>query len=277
MRSQERHKRIEEPRLALFSYLLPTGPDLPFGFADRSIELTEDHAPPATHEEQSFSPTRSKQDKLRYRTGIAIAIVSILGAIVAWRASTVSGAAAGLGQQATTELAEKQQIAARLHNNVNQDLRLLASYQEHLWLEARLRDDARNVRNEDPALANALEVRANGEAVLLRAIDQFFIVAHPDVDPAKAIATYDRARAIQYLADYEPRLAELRPQELAAATGTQQRLARQLVLMGAVLVIALFFLTVAQLPGLARARGFELAGLSAAAVALFLFLRSGAL
>ena len=201
----------------------------------------------------------------------------MLGAIVAWRASIVSSDASDLNQLATQELAEQQQILARHQNAVNQDIRLLASFQEHVWLENRYRDDAKKVKKSNPDLAKGLQVRANGEAGLRREVEQFFLGAYPAVDENKATVSYSRATALRELADQDARLAELRPVALSAEAASRHRQALQSVGVGAIFVVALFFLTLAQLTELPRGTTFGLIGGGVASVGLLLFIVLGIL
>ena len=230
---------------------------------------------PATTEGEAKSSEIAKRDTLRFRTGIAIAVVSMLGAVVAWRASIVSSDASDLNQFATQELAEQQQILARHQNEVNQDIRLLASFQEHAWLEKRYRDDAKKVKKSSPDLAKGLQVRANGEAGLKREVEQFFLGGYPAVDDAKATASYSSETALRELADQDARLAELRPVALSEEAAGRHRQALQLVGVGAIFVVALFFLTIAQLAELPRGTTFGLIGGAVAVIGLLLFVFVG--
>jgi hypothetical protein len=73
-----------------------------------------------------------RADRFRTWVAIAIALVSILGAVVAFSGTLAEQEARHLDQQGIQDAARQQQIITDLQATVDEDLRYLAPYQEHL-------------------------------------------------------------------------------------------------------------------------------------------------
>ena len=202
--------------------------------------------------------------------GLVIAAVSILGAVVAWRASIVSSNASNLDQRATQELAHQEQLLATHRGQVNEDLRLLAIYQEHGKLRQTMLEQAGRLRNSNPALAHALEIRAQGEGAIVRMLQGLFLGFYPTLDE-KGRADYDRSTALEFLAERDSELKNLRPNQLAVEAETTRREGENLTGIAAILVAALFFLTLAQLAQPQLRRTFAGTGVVVATIGFLLF------
>jgi hypothetical protein len=211
----------------------------------------------------------------RTAVAVAIAIVSVFGAVAAWRASVVSILASDLNEEGLLTLVQKEQVRAQLESLVDEDLRLFAEYQEHIAASRLLRRDADRVRN--PELAEDLRAQAQGELALARALIPFFRGATPDLGGEEGDVAYDRAFVLANLQEFDPTFSELRPGRLFAQARTEHTRTVNLVLVVALFVAALFFLTIAQFARPSNRGIFAVAGGATAAVALTLFVLIGAL
>lgn len=214
-----------------------------------------------------------------FRTVVAvlIAVVSTLGAVAAWRASVVSIRASDLVEDGLLELVQREQLRAQMEGKIDEDLRLLAEYQEHLSAWRLLQRDARKVRREDPELARHLEAQAEAEFALVRALRPLFQAGAPDLGTPDGTIEYDRDFVFSQLVELEPRFTELRPEETFADAVETHDTNVNLVLVVALFIAALFFLTLAQFTPV-RTRGiFAVSGVAVATSALVLFFVLGGL
>ncbi len=220
--------------------------------------------------EQAQTETEAARDRFRSRVGLVIAAISIFGAVVAWRASIVSSNASDLDQRATQELAHQEQLLATHRGQVSEDLRLLAIYQEHGKLRQTMLEQAKRLEKRNPELANALEIRAQGEGAITRMLRGFFLGYYAGLNK-KGNAEYNRNTALEFLVERDPELASLRPRQLADEAGAAQREGENLTGIAAILVTALFFLTIAQVARPQIRRIFAGTGIVVAALGFILF------
>lgn len=211
-----------------------------------------------------------------FRTIVAIliAVVSVLGAIAAWRSAVISITAADLNEDGMLELVQREQIRAQIEAQVDQDLRLFSRFRTHVVAWDLLQKDADAQRRRRPEVADALESQAQAELAQARALIPFFRASAPELRPD---THYDRAFALENLETLNGSLRELDP-EGAFADG-EREFARtvNLVLVVALFVASLFFLTLAQFAR-EQIRGiFAGAGTVVAALALVLFFVFGGL
>jgi hypothetical protein len=185
---------------------------------------------------------------------LLITVVSILGAIAAWRASVVSGNAGGLDQQATQERVRKQQIEGEIHAQVDQDLRLFPRYLSHLSTWGVLKEKAEKTR--DSKLADDLRGDAQEELALARTIYQAL-----SVKPQFGQTNYDEKFSLNYLRQYNLDLVGLAPEETAALAEDERERGVRLVGIAALFIASLFFLTLAQVGRRTIRQVFGLAGL----------------
>jgi hypothetical protein len=192
-------------------------------------------------------PARSDApDPWAVRIAILIGVLSILSAVVAWRGSVASSDASdlkGRGMQAT---ADRLQALQRIEGVIDQDERLVARYSEHLLAANDLDASADDVRPSDAPLADELDLEAQGERALARALEPFFWVGRPTIGEDGA-PVYDEEFVSRNLRDADLTLRELQPERLFQAGDAAGRRAQGFVILTLVLVASLFFLTLAQL------------------------------
>jgi hypothetical protein len=177
---------------------------------------------------------------------ILIGVASVFTAVLAWRASLASIDSSRYESLAVQQLARQNQIERELEGLVAQDLRFVNLYQEHLIAAQELRAQADSIRESDPARADILDLEAHSRQDLARGIVPLFQGARGVTQAADGTVIYDVAFVLGNLRDGHGELSELltqRTPELAQRADT-----RSLGLVGvaAIVVAALFFLTVAQ-------------------------------
>jgi hypothetical protein len=172
---------------------------------------------------------------------LLITAVSILGAIVAWRASIVSTDAANGDQAATQDLVRQQQINVQVQAQVDQDLRLFPSYLAHLHAWQTLKKQSRSVQRNDPDLATALSSEAQDELSLARTVYQSL-----SVKPVFGAEEYDEQFSIDYLKSFQQELHGLDPEATEAQAAELHDKGVRLVGITALFIASLFFLTLAQ-------------------------------
>lgn len=187
-------------------------------------------------------------DRDRFRTIIAalIAITSILGAVVAWRASVSSTAAGDLDEQATQELVLQEQELASLEGLVANDLRLFGQYQEHILSWRILLKQADTARKDNVALADQLKAEGLGELSLARSLRAFFQGATPTFGDADGKVVYDRDFVLANLKENDQELKVLRPDVTFENAESEHDRTVKLVAVFTLVIVALFFLTIAQ-------------------------------
>lgn len=191
-------------------------------------------------------PAEESEPGERFRTAIAIfiALVSIAGALVAWRASITSNEASTLDQTELQELAQKQQKEGAYANRVDEDLRLVDRYRAHVRDAELLSADATAARAANPVLADSLDAQAQSERAQAQALRAFFF-AKPATGPASAIA-YDRAFVMNYILTHDDDYQKLRPEATRLQAEHKHSKALNLIGLVTLFVAALFFLTLAQ-------------------------------
>jgi len=189
-----------------------------------------------------------------------IVLVSILGAGVAWSASTSSTKSSDLDQQAQQEFLLQQQILTSAQAAVGEELRRVGSYQEQVSAERILRDQAERFRRSNPDVAAILDEQAQGQAALARTTAYFFFAASPQVS-ADGTVRYDRRQAIDNLLTQYVVYQQLHPAATQAAANDEDAKYQRTIAVGIVFVFALFFLTLAEILGISRLRhSFAAAG-----------------
>ncbi|MDQ3880495.1 MAG: hypothetical protein M3295_05440, partial [Chloroflexota bacterium] len=116
---------------------------------------------------------------------ILIAVASLIGAVVTWRASLAANDGSGLDAQARREVAEEQQIRVQLGAIVANDRRLLASYQEHVLAARRLFAEAETLGDDDPDAAAERTLEAQSRLNLARSLRPLFRAQLPDFGDAQ--------------------------------------------------------------------------------------------
>jgi hypothetical protein len=225
--------------------------------------MTTDRPPPA-----EAPPVRT--DRFRSWVGVLIAVVSILGAVVVWRASMESSNASDRTQQGTQQLILQQQKRGSIEAGVARDFRLFMDFQEHVmsWRQLLTQADAA----DDPTLAAALRAQARQElsaARHIRPLIQNF--DRPDYGDADGVVQFDPGVQARALAEADLELTGLRPDLAFADADEGHDRALRLVGIAVLFAAALLFLTFAQVARRGSRGIFAVAGVVVmlAATALF--------
>jgi hypothetical protein len=167
---------------------------------------------------------------------LAIALVSVMGAVVAWRASTFSTSAADLDQQATQQLLERREIFAEFRGRIAYDQRLVAEAQDHFkrWFF----ENDRNTR-----------VTAEGDREWSLAENLYrFMWSSAIVGPDDTgNLGYDAKKALAEMKSGDKDWANVLPAQTSRLADRAQTKVIRLIGVTALFVLALFFLTIAQL------------------------------
>lgn len=212
-----------------------------------------------------------KEDRFRTYVAIAIALVSILGAIVAFNGTLAEQDARRLDQQGIQDAAQQQQIVTDLQATVDEDLRNLAPYQEHLKAAQLLDDEANSLQHSDPISASLLRAQAQSERVLARTRAAFFQGAVPAAGDNKAPVNYDAAAVLKRLENNNSQLQQLRPDATLAEAEDKHAQSVNLVGLVTLFIAALLFLTLAQFTRPSIRRLFAGAGGAVAGIGIALW------
>jgi hypothetical protein len=199
-------------------------------------------------------PTRSARvrDAIRHpeRSGALLAVLigfaSVFSAVIAWQASLSSIDAGRYQSLAVQQQARREQIERELEGTVEQDLRFVAEYQEHALAARELQSQADSIRATDATAADALDVEAQSESAQARALAPFFMGAGGIALDENGTVPYDKEFVLRALEDSNLELRELKTSNVGDLADRADAKAIQLVAVAAVIVAALFFLTVAQ-------------------------------
>jgi hypothetical protein len=198
--------------------------------------------------------------RFRLAVGALIVLVSILGAGVAWSASTSSTRSSDLNQLAQQEFLLRNQILTSAQAAVGEDLRRVGAFQAQVSAERILRQQAERFRESNPDVAAILDEQAQGQAALARTTGSLFFAAAPQVSTDGTVS-YDRRQAIDNLLAQYVVYQQLHPGATQAAANDEDAKYRRTVAVGIVLGLALFFLTLAEILGVRRLRyAFATAG-----------------
>jgi hypothetical protein len=177
---------------------------------------------------------------------ILIGFASVFSAVVAWRASLASIDASRYQSLAVQQTARKGQIERELEGLIAQDLRFVNVYQEHALAARELKTQADSLRTSDPNAADVLDLQSQAAMDLARSVQPFFLGASGITLGDDGTVEYDTAYVLRNLEEGNVELRELRTQRTQELG--QKADARSLALIGvaALIVAALFFLTIAQ-------------------------------
>lgn len=225
-------------------------------------------------DEAGREKTKEERERERFRSIVAvlIALVSILGAVVAFRGSITEQRAVRLDQDGIQEQARKEQIVTDLQATVNSDLRRLGSYQEHVKAAEILDSDATELQSSDKTLAQTLSAQADAERVLALSQQQFFRAAVPTEPTIDKPLQYDAAAALAGLEADDADLKQLRPDATIGEADDAHHKAATLTGLVTIFIGALLFLTLAQFTGPFVRRIFAGAGVLTAAGGLVAWL-----
>ncbi|MFL5799922.1 MAG: hypothetical protein ACJ77A_18590 [Actinomycetota bacterium] len=207
-----------------------------------------DQPTPATErDERNPGPDPGTADHFRAWVAVLIAVVSILGAVVVWRASVDSSDASDLGQQGIQQLILQQQKRGDIEAGVARDFRLFADFQEHVLNWRSLLTQADQAQPTDAALAADLRQQARRELSAARAIRPLIqAFDQPDYGNANGTVTFDPARQAAALEDADLELTGLHPARAFAGEESTHRRSLHLVGVAVLFAAALLFLTLAQ-------------------------------
>jgi hypothetical protein len=177
---------------------------------------------------------------------LLIGFASVFSAVIAWRASLASIDASRYESLAVQQQARRQQIERELEGLVEQDLRFVNVYQEHALAAREVAAQADALRESDPKTANVLDLQASGELALARSVVPFFMGAGGIALADDGSVPYERAFVLRNLEDGNVELRELRAQPTLALANRADARTLDLIGVAAIVVAALFFLTVAQ-------------------------------
>jgi len=237
-------------------------------------------APPPTPEEAALD---------RWNAGVVILVagLSITGAVLAFWASSDFSAASGLSQQALGQVTEYQTVKAEQDSYLDFGARLNETYQEQTVAESALYSEAAQAWESGNATeARALEAQARVEGAEERAIIPGFVCYWPSSRGANGSVFYDEAslRASEVESPcvqpgQDPSsLRTLGPTQANAledAASRDRGHAEEIVLAGAFVIVAAFFLTISYLGWRHRRMRWSGAGVLAIAVALGISLAVG--
>ena len=205
---------------------------------------------------------KSRDRNLAVTVALLIGFASLFSAVVAWRASLASIDSSRVQSLAVQEQAREQQLERELEGRLALDERLVVTYQEHLLAARELQAQADELRVSDPAMADSFDLEAHGRSALARSIRHFIYGAAWAEDQGDGSVAYDRAAALLFLRELQIELRELRPEQTSVLAQRADARTISLIAVAAVLVAALFFLTVAQVVRTQRRlqTGFALLG-----------------
>jgi hypothetical protein len=198
---------------------------------------------------------------------LGIVAVSVLSAVVTWQASEWASRGDRYERLAAQDLAFRHQIRSGIGARIDEDLRLLGRYEEHLATALRLERDSGTV---NPNLQRRLIMRAQHERSLANSVSRHFAYTY-EYDAAN-LPRYDVRAARQFFEDGELDLEALRESSNAKLASEASTKASTLVGVALIFACSLFFLTIAQLTRAPTSRHFSLAGSIAGGVALVLFI-----
>jgi len=211
-------------------------------------------------------------DHFRALVGVLIAMVSILGAIVVWRASAESSNASDQTQRGIQQLILQQQRRGSIESGVARDFRLFTDYQQHVMAWRLLLADADRVQPTDAALANTFRTRARKEAALARGIRPLIQPFNrPGFGDATGVVEFAPGAAADALEDADLELTGLTPSAAFDEANSTHAMALDLVGDAVLFAAALLFLTFAQVARRGARGIFAGAGVVAMVVAAVLF------
>src|SRR5512141_2156315 len=226
-------------------------------------------APPLPPRESRLGRLARHPERSAALLALLIGFASIMSAVIAWRASLASIDASRYESLAVQQQARRQQIERELEGTVEQDLRFVDIYQEHALEARQLQAQADSLRPTDSTTADQLDLEAQGELALARSVVPFFMGASGVHLADDGSVPYDRAYVLRNLQEGNVELREIKSQRTLELAQHADSLTLSLIGVAALMVAALFFLTVAQVShSLVRVRqAFFVAGAVLVAVA----------
>lgn len=246
----------------------------------RRYKLDKQPAPPPTPEEAALD---------RWNAGVVVLVagLSVVGALLAWWASSEFSDASSTSLQAVQEAAQYQTVKAEQDSYLSFGERLDATYQEHTVAQSELYAEAAQARRAgDNYDTLQLEAQARVEGAQERASAPEFLCYWPSGVASNGAVPYNATQlagteqdspCVQ--PDQDP--ASLRTLDqshvsaLEAVAKSDRSTAEETVLAGAFVIVAVFFMTISYL-GWRHRRVRSLApGIVAMAIALAVSLAAG--
>ncbi len=214
-----------------------------------------------------------RKDWFRTAVVVGIAMVSILGALAAWRGSILSDDADRLDHVFLLQREQQRQAELLIQQKIDEELRQVLPYEQHYRMAQLLREEADAAQQRgDTSLALSLRQQAAQESDLAKARAVFFQVTFPGTaGNSNQPLQYDATAEIAKLMASSDDVQDVQPD----GPGGTRALANQahdraltLVLLATLFVAALFFLTLAQFARRQTRRLFAYAGGGATVLAL---------
>ena len=221
-------------------------------------------APTVTEADAVRADEDEPSARFRLVVALLIGVVSILGASVAYSASVSSSRSSNLDQQAQQEFLLREQILTSARAAIGEELRRVSTFQEQILSERVLREQAKRFKVSQPDVAQILEQQAQGAKALARTTGYFFFATFPTVAKDGTVS-YDREQAVNNLLSRYVIYQQLHPKQTAADADEADSQTRKKIGVGIVFVLALVFLTIAELIG--RRFRYPSAALGVAALA----------
>lgn len=226
--------------------------------------------PAATASPPESPPAQGSEDGRRSQVVLALAIVimSILAATMAWRASVADDASGGFNQLAEQNLLQQQQLTASDESIILHDIAVFGTYERYENLATLLQRDAARA----PAgQARTLALRAQQDLDLAQQQGALFEVGGPSV--VHGMVTFDVAFARRAARLRDTDLLDLQaPSTLRTDAGRQATKSLRLTGLAVLFVAALVLFTFAQLTGASVSSLFALSGTAVALIAIGLFI-----
>ena len=218
-------------------------------------------------------PAQAIEDARRGQVALALAIVvvSILAATMAWRASVADDAASESTLRAEQNLLQRQELRASDESIVLHDIAVFGTYEENENLARLLRRSAARVPGRE---ARALALRAQQDLQLAQQESALFEVALPS--DAHGTVTFDAAYARRAARLRDANLLDLEaPSTLRSKAGREETKGLRLTGLAVLFVAALVFFTFAQLIGASISSLLAVSGTLVAVTAIVLFISIG--
>lgn len=177
---------------------------------------------------------------------LLIGFASVFSAVIAWRASLASIDSSRYQSLAVQQQARREQIERELEGIVEQDQRFVVEFQEDALAARELQAQADSIRATDPDAADILDLEAQSRLAMARATKPFFLGATGITLDANGTVPYDSAYVLRNLSESNTELRELRTSNVSGLASRGNAKSINLVAVAALIVAALFFLTIAQ-------------------------------
>lgn len=183
--------------------------------------------------------------RLQTAVGILIVVVSVLSAIVTWRAAEASGVAADRDRQARQDLLLQRQKLDVHEADTAHEAELYASYAEQVRRAEDLERRAADLGLDDPETAAALTLEAQEERAVARVLRPLFVNAIPV--GLEGELRYSRENALLFARAIDDDLRALHPGQLRRSADRERSKWVHLVAVDTGLIAAIFLLTLSQL------------------------------